>query len=144
VVLLLTTVLTGTQPGRAVIETQDAPTAPAGQPTTSMTLIPFDVGTPGGKSKVQIVLEPGRVNENTVQAIVIGPEGVATVPELRLTFTLTAEKIGPIDAELTDQGGYWGTESLNLPLPGTWMMKVTVRTTEIDQVTESKTVKIAP
>ncbi|MFE9645479.1 copper resistance CopC/CopD family protein [Streptomyces sp. NPDC006365] len=143
-VLLLTTVLTGTQPGRAATETQDAPTAPAGQPTTSMTLIPFDVGTPGGKGKVQIVLEPGRVNENTVQAIVIGPEGVATVPELRLTFTLAAEKIGPIDAELTDQGGYWGTNSLNLPLPGTWTMKVTVRTSDIDQVTVSRKVQISP
>ncbi|MFG2027014.1 copper resistance CopC/CopD family protein [Streptomyces sp. NPDC048825] len=143
-VLLLTTVLTGTQPGRAATETQDAPTAPAGQPTTSMTLIPFDVGTPGGKGKVQIVLEPGRVNENTVQAIVIGPEGVATVPELRLTFTLAAEKIGPIDAELTDQGGYWGTNSLNLPRPGTWTMKVTVRTSDIDQVTVSRKVQISP
>lgn len=145
VVLLLTTVLTGTQPGRAATETPDAPTAPAGQPTTSMTLIPFDVGTPGGKGKVQIVLEPGRVNENTVQAIVIGPDGgVATVPEIRLTFTLAAEKIGPIDAELTDQGGYWGTNSLNLPLPGTWTMKVTVRTSEIDQVTVSRKVQISP
>ncbi|WP_434091173.1 copper resistance CopC/CopD family protein [Streptomyces flaveus] len=144
VVLLLTTVLTGTQPGRAATETQNAPTAPTGQPTTSMTLIPFDVGTPNGKGKVQIVLEPGRVNENTVQAIVIGPDGVATVPELRLTFTLAAEKIGPIDAELTDQGGYWGTNSLNLPLPGTWTMNVTVRTSDIDQVTVSKKVEISP
>ncbi|WP_461067414.1 copper resistance CopC/CopD family protein [Streptomyces pseudoechinosporeus] len=145
VVLLLTTVLTGTQPGRAATETPAAPTAPAGQPPTSMTLIPFDVGTPNGKGKVQIVLEPGRVNENTVQALVIGPDGgVATVPELRLTFTLAAEKIGPIDAELTDQGGYWGTNSLNLPLPGTWTMNVTVRTSDIDQVTVSRKVQISP
>nr|WP_328829014.1 copper resistance protein CopC [Streptomyces ureilyticus] len=145
VVLLLTTVLTGTQPGRAATETQDAPTAPTGQPTTSMTLIPFDVGTPNGKGKVQIVLEPGRVNENSVQAIVISQNGgVATVPEVRLTFTLAAEKIGPIDAELTDQGGYWATNSLNLPLPGTWTMNVTVRTSDIDQVTVSKKVRISP
>nr|WP_328770446.1 copper resistance protein CopC [Streptomyces sp. NBC_00286] len=145
VVLLLTTVLTGTQPGRAATETPATSTAPAGQPTTSMTLIPFDVGTPNGKGKVQIVLEPGRVNENTVQAVVIRSDGViATVPELRLTFTLPTEKIGPIDAELTDQGGYWATNSLNLPLPGTWTMKATIRTSDIDQVTVSKKVQISP
>ncbi|NGO09515.1 copper resistance protein CopC/CopD [Streptomyces sp. HC44] len=144
-VLVITTILTGTQPGRAATETPAAATAPAGQPPTSATLIPFDVGTPNGRGKVQIVLEPGRVNENTVQALVLGPDGgVATVPEIRLTFTLASEKIGPIDAELTDQGGYWGTNSLNLPRPGTWTMKVTVRTSEIDQVTESRKVQIAP
>ncbi|MDQ1027563.1 copper transport protein [Streptomyces umbrinus] len=144
VVLVITTVLTGTQPGRAEIETAAAEeTAAAGQRTASTTLIPFDVGTPGGHGKVQIVLEPGRVGENTVEAVIIGPDGgIATVPEIRLSFTLASQKIGPIDAGLTDKGGYWGTSSLNLPIPGTWTMKVTVRTSDIDQVSETRRVKI--
>ncbi|MFD9192791.1 copper resistance CopC/CopD family protein [Streptomyces phaeochromogenes] len=144
VVLVITTVLTGTQPGRAEIETAAAEeTAAAGQRTASTTLIPFDVGTPGGHGKVQIVLEPGRVGENTVEAVVIGPDGgIATVPEIRLSFTLASQKIGPIDAGLTNKGGYWGTSSLNLPIPGTWTMKVTVRTSDIDQVSETRRVKI--
>ncbi|TPQ18880.1 copper resistance protein CopC [Streptomyces sporangiiformans] len=144
-VLVITTVLTGTEPGRAATETRTDATAAADPPVTSTTVVPFDVGTPGGRGKVQIVLEPGRVGENRIEALVMAADGgVSTVPEIRLTFTLPSQKIGPIDAELTDQGGYWGTDSLNLPLPGTWTMKVTVRTTDIDQVTESKTVKIAP
>ncbi|MEU5700477.1 copper resistance CopC/CopD family protein [Streptomyces aurantiacus] len=145
-VLLITTVLTGTQPGRAELETAAAESAVAAadDPTTSTTLIPFDVGTPGGQGKVQLVLEPGRVGENTVEAVVIGPDGgIATVPEIRLSFTLRSQKIGPIDARLTDQGGYWGTRSLNLPLAGTWTMKVTIRTSDIDQVAETRQVKIA-
>ncbi|MER6136736.1 copper resistance protein CopC [Streptomyces sp. NPDC001815] len=145
-VLVITTVLTGTQPGRAELETAAAEStaAAADGPTASTTLIPFDVGTPGGHGKVQIVLEPGRVGENTVEAVIIGPDGgVATVPEIRLSFTLDSQKIGPIDAGLTNKGGYWGTESLNLPLAGTWTMKVTVRTTDIDQVSETRRVKIA-
>ena len=144
VVLVITTVLTGTQPGRAEIETAAAEeTAAAGQRTASTTLIPFDVGTPGGHGKVQIVLEPGRVGENTVEAVIIGPDGgIATVPEIRLSFTLASQKIGPIDAGLTDKGGYWGTSSLNLPIPGTWTMKVTIRTSDIDQVSETRRVKI--
>ncbi|MEV0219320.1 copper resistance protein CopC [Streptomyces sp. NPDC050704] len=146
VVLVITTMLTGTQPGRAETETAAAETAAAAdRPTASTTLIPFDVGTPGGHGKVQIVLEPGSVGENTVQAVVIGPDGgIATVPEIRLTFTLASQKVGPLDARLTNQGGYWGTQSLNLPLPGTWTMKVTIRTSEIDQVTEERKVRIAP
>ncbi|WP_373303019.1 copper resistance protein CopC [Streptomyces fructofermentans] len=145
VVLVVTTMLTGTQPGRAETGTTAAGEAGAGdRPTASTTLIPFDVGTPGGHGKVQIVLEPGRVGENTVQAVVIGPDGgIATVPEIRLTFTLPSQKVGPLDAELTNLGGYWGTQSLNLPLAGTWTMKVTVRTSDIDQVTESRRVRIA-
>ncbi|MFE7030925.1 copper resistance CopC/CopD family protein [Streptomyces sp. NPDC057621] len=148
-VLVITTVLTGTQPGRAELETaaaaESTANAAGGGPTASTTLIPFDVGTPGGHGKVQIVLEPGRVGENTVEAVVIGPDGgIATVPEIKLSFTLKAQKIGPIDARLTDQGGYWGTRSLNLPLAGTWTMKVTIRTSDIDQVSETRRVKIAP
>ncbi|MFJ1610380.1 copper resistance CopC/CopD family protein [Streptomyces sp. NPDC088253] len=144
VVLVITTLLTGTQPGRAATEAAAASaTAAAGETTTSTTTIPFDVGTKGGHGKVQIELAPSRVGENSVQAVIYGSDGgFATVPELRLTFTLESQRIGPIDAELTDRGGYWGADGVTLPVAGTWTMKVTVRTTDIDQVTVSKTVKI--
>lgn len=144
VVLVITTLLTGTQPGRAATEAAAASaTEAAGQATASTTTIPFDVGTKGGHGKVQIQLTPSRVGENSVQAVIYGPDGgFATVPELRLTFTLESQQIGPIDAELTDKGGYWAADGVTLPVAGTWTMKATVRTTDIDQVTVSKTVKI--
>jgi copper transport protein len=144
VVLVITTLLTGTQPGRAATEAAAASaTEAAGQATASMTTIPFDVGTKGGHGKVQIQLTPSRVGENSVQAVIYGSDGgFATVPELRLTFTLESQQIGPIDAELTDKGGYWAADGVTLPVAGTWTMKATVRTTDIDQVTVSKTVKI--
>ncbi|MFJ5899219.1 copper resistance protein CopC [Streptomyces sp. NPDC093064] len=133
-VLVFTTVLAGTLPGRAAAEAAQA-TPEAGVPGASVTVIPFDVGTPGGHGKVQITLEPGRVGQNAVEAVVYGPDGGLTiVPELRLSLSLPAQKIGPIDAGLTNRGGYWGTDSLNLPIAGTWTMKATVRVSEIDQV----------
>ncbi|MFG2476511.1 copper resistance CopC/CopD family protein [Streptomyces fagopyri] len=144
VVLVITTLLTGTQPGRAATEAaaSSAPAA-ADEPTGAATIIPFDVGTPGGHGKVQIELAPGRVGENSVQAVIFGPDGgIATVPELRLSFTLESQRIGPIDAELANRGGYWGADGVTLPVAGTWTMKATVRTTDIDQVTVSKTVRI--
>lgn len=139
-VLVVTTLLTNTLPGRAAADAQQTAT-PAGIPAASVTTVPFRVGDAGGK--VQITLDPGRVGENSVEAVVYGPDGgFATVPELRLSFTLPAQKIGPLDADIKDEGGYWGTNSLNLPIAGTWTMKVTVRTSDVDQVSVSRAVRI--
>ena len=139
-VLAVTTVLTSTLPGRAQAEAAAQSPAVIG---ASVTEVPFDVGTRGGHGKVQITLDPGRVGDNSIEAIVFGPDGgVATVPELRVSFTLPAKDVGPLDAELTDKGGYWGNSFLNLPLAGKWEMKVTVRTSEVDQVSETKTVVV--
>ncbi|MFF4256499.1 copper resistance CopC/CopD family protein [Streptomyces sp. NPDC001663] len=142
VVLVITTVLSSTLPGRAAAEAAQEPATAAGLPAASVTTIPFEVGRARGK--VQITLDPGRVGDNTVQAVVFGPDGgIVTVPELRLSFTLPAQKIGPLDAKLTDQGGYWGTSSVTLPIAGTWAMKATIRTSEIDQVSVTKSVRIS-
>ncbi|MEU0164137.1 copper resistance protein CopC [Streptomyces iakyrus] len=142
VVLAVTTLLTGTQPSRAAVETATA--AAASQlPPAAVVTIPFDLGTPSNKGKVQITLTPGQVGENTVQALVFASDnGVSTVPELRLTFTQRAQKIGPLDAKLANRGGYWWTDSLQLPIAGTWTMQLTVRTSDVDQVTVSDTVTI--
>ncbi|GAA2504501.1 copper resistance CopC/CopD family protein [Streptomyces longisporus] len=141
VVLVLTTVLSSTLPGRAAAEAAQAPATAGGLPAASVTTIPFEVGRARGK--VQITLDPGRVGDNTVQAVVFGPDGgIVTVPELRLSLSLPAQKIGPLDARLTNQGGYWGSSSVTVPLAGTWTMKATVRTSEIDQVTVTKSVRI--
>ncbi|MBK3569663.1 MULTISPECIES: copper resistance protein CopC [unclassified Streptomyces] len=139
-VLVITTLLTNTLPGRAAAEAQQTAT-PADIPAASVTMVPFRVGNAGGK--VQITLDPGRVGLNSVEAVVYGPDGgFATVPELRLSFTLPAQKIGPLDADIKDEGGYWGTNSLNIPIAGTWTMKVTVRTSDIDQVSVERRVRI--
>ncbi|MFE7276081.1 copper resistance protein CopC [Streptomyces sp. NPDC057623] len=139
-VLAVTTVLTSTLPGRAEAE------ASAGAPgvvVASVTNVPFDVGTPGGHGKVQVTLDPGRVGDNSIEALVYGPDGgVSVVPELRISFTHPAKDIGPLDAGLTDKGGYWSNSFLNLPIAGTWEMKVTVRTSEVDQVTETRSVVV--
>ncbi|MFE7173251.1 copper resistance CopC/CopD family protein [Streptomyces sp. NPDC057616] len=142
-VLVLTTALTGTETGRAA-ETASA-TSVAGQPEVSLTLIPYDTGknTLSGRGKVQVTLEPGRVGRNVVEAIVYGADdSPVTIPELRLTFTLADQRVGPLDAKLVDERGYWGSDTLNLPIAGTWTIKATVRVSDIDQVTVEKTVTV--
>ncbi|MCT9079360.1 copper resistance CopC/CopD family protein [Streptomyces fulvoviolaceus] len=140
VVLVISTVLSGTLPGRAQAEAAESAPA-AGPAVASVTNIPFSVGSASGR--VQITIDPARTGENSVEAVVLTRDGgFAIVPELRLSFTLPAKDLGPIDAELKDKGGYWATNSLTLPLAGDWTMKATIRVSEIDQVSESKTVRI--
>lgn len=141
VVLVLSTVLSGTLPGRAQADAAEAGPATGGLPAASVTDVPFAVG--GATGKVQITLDPGRTGDNSVQAIVYAADGgLATVPELRLSFTLPAKEIGPIDAGLKNKGGYWGTNDLTLPLAGDWRMKATIRVSDVDQISVTKTVRI--
>ncbi|WP_309500441.1 copper resistance CopC/CopD family protein [Streptomyces shenzhenensis] len=145
-VLGITTILTGTLPGRAAAEAAESGTASAttGIPAAAVAVVPFDVGTPNGHGKVQITLDPGRVGANSVQAVAFGPDGgISSVPELRLSFTLAAQKIGPLPANVTDRGGYWAADSVNLPIAGEWTMSVTVRVSDLDQVTVTKKIRIA-
>ncbi|CAL9490796.1 Copper transport protein YcnJ [Streptomyces sp. enrichment culture] len=140
-VLVLTTLLTATLPGRAA-EASEAATLAADTVTSTVT-VPFDVGTPGGRGKVQVSLDPARVGTNSVEAVVFGADGgFAVVPELRISFTLAEQDLGPLDARVEDRGGYWGTDELTLPVAGEWTMKVTVRVSELDQVTEAAKVRI--
>ncbi|WP_328340993.1 copper resistance CopC/CopD family protein [Streptomyces violaceus] len=144
VVLVVTTVLTGSQPGRADAETVAASRVP-GRPDVNLTVVPFDTGGPApfGGGKVQITLQPGRVGRNVVEVMTYGSGGgISAVPELRLAFIHTGRGIGPLDAELVNQSGYWGGDSLNLPVAGTWTLRATVRTSDIDQVTVEQTVEI--
>ncbi|MFF8261484.1 copper resistance CopC/CopD family protein [Streptomyces virginiae] len=145
VVLAASTLLTGTQPSRAAGESAAAAAAAAQEPQAKVATVPFDMGTAGHQGSVQITLAPGRVGENTVEAVVFSADGgLATVPELRLTLTQEAVGIGPIDARLKNQKGFWAVYDLQLPMPGEWTLNITVRTSEIDQVTVRGSVHIAP
>ncbi|MFH9550928.1 copper resistance CopC/CopD family protein [Streptomyces sp. NPDC017435] len=147
VVLVLTTILTGTLPGRAAAEAATAEQS-AGLPVASVTDIPFsfgsgDPGVRGVSGKVQVTLNPGQVGDNGLQAVVYGSDGgFVSVPELRISFTLPGQDIGPLDAKVTDRGGYWAADAVNLPIAGTWEMKATIRVSDVDQVSESKPVRI--
>ncbi|WP_030659363.1 MULTISPECIES: copper resistance CopC/CopD family protein [Streptomyces] len=145
VILAVSTLLTGTQPSRAAGESAAAAVAAAQEPQAKVATVPFDMGKAGHQGAVQITLAPGRVGENTVEAVVFSADGgLATVPEIRLTLTQEALGIGPIDARLKNQKGFWAVYDLQLPMPGEWTLNITVRTSEIDQVTVRGSVHIAP
>ncbi|MFF7210788.1 copper resistance CopC/CopD family protein [Streptomyces sp. NPDC008238] len=146
VVLAVTTLLTGTQPGRAAEEgaAQQA-TAPVSEvPEPLDVRIPFDTGGRDGKGEAEVTLDPGGIAENELHLLVTAPDGRAfDVPEVQVSFTLKAKKIGPIPVTLGKiDTGHWSAENVQIPVPGEWTVSVTVRTSDIDQVTRTKVVKI--
>ncbi|MEU8540068.1 copper resistance protein CopC [Streptomyces sp. NPDC048717] len=147
VLLAVTTVLTSTEPARTEEEAGPGRTA-AGAPAVPDrpvdVRLPFDTGGTNGKGTVQLTLDPGRTGANALHLFVVRPDKSALdVPEVKVSFTLAAKNIGPLPV-VPDrvQSGHWSASGVQLPMPGEWLMKVTVRTSEIDQTTIQKTVKI--
>ncbi|GAA2486532.1 copper resistance CopC/CopD family protein [Streptomyces gobitricini] len=146
VLLAVTTVLTTTEPGRTE-EEAGRTRAPAGAAVPDRPLdltMPFDTGGVNGKGAVRLTLAPGRSGGNAMHVYVDGPGGrPLDVPELKVSFTLESQQIGPLPV-VPDRvtAGHWTSAGVRIPMPGEWKLQVTVRTSDIDQTTIDKNVKI--
>ncbi|MFC8725265.1 copper resistance CopC/CopD family protein [Streptomyces bacillaris] len=146
VLLAVTTLLTSTEPGRTEEEAKGASTAataPAASGRVNLNM-PFDTGGQNGKGTVRIDIDPGRSGANELHVWIDGSDGKPMdVPELKVALTLEAQEIGPLPVapdRLAE--GHWSASNVQIPMAGEWKVDVTVRTSDIDQVTIDKTVKI--
>ncbi|MET9775212.1 copper resistance protein CopC [Streptomyces sp. NPDC006367] len=146
VLLAVTTVLTQTEPGRTEQEARAAGRT-AASPAASGPLaldMPFDTGSANGRGTVRIELDPARTGDNDLHLYVEDPDGRAfDIPEVKIAFTLEAKDLGPlpvIPEHLST--GHWSASGVQLPMAGDWKIAVTVRTSDIDQVTLSKNAQI--
>ncbi|WP_434093753.1 copper resistance CopC/CopD family protein [Streptomyces filamentosus] len=148
VLLAVTTVLTSTEPGRTEEEaarTGTTTAGPAAVPDRPVDIrLPFDTGGVDGKGVVQLTLDPGRTGANALHLYVERPNGKPLdVPELKVNLTLEEKGVGPLPvAPDRIQTGHWSASGVQLPLPGEWRIQITVRTSEIDQTTVEKNVRI--
>ncbi|MEU7422112.1 copper resistance protein CopC [Streptomyces sp. NPDC040750] len=151
VLLAVTTALTQTEPGRTEQEAKAATSAStsssssSSSPSGALTLdMPFDTGGADGKGVVSIDLDPARVGGNTMHVYVQRPNGRAfDIPEVKVSFTLEAKKIGPLTVDPDHiTTGHWSANEVQIPMAGDWKIAVTVRTSDIDQVTVSKNAQI--
>ncbi|MGX1131747.1 copper transport protein [Streptomyces glaucescens] len=146
VLLAVTTALTSTEPGRTEEEAKAATAASSSTSTTgTVTLdIPFDTGGEDGKGVVRIDLDPARAGANEMHVYVTRPNGRAfDVPEVKVAFTLESQDIGPLPVvpdHITT--GHWSASGVQIPMAGEWKIAVTVRTSDIDQVTVDKNAQI--
>ncbi|MFG3495985.1 copper resistance protein CopC [Streptomyces sp. NPDC047928] len=146
VLLAVTTALTTTEPGRTQEEADRTQAASAtAVPDRPIDLsLPFDTGGANGKGTVRLSLDPGRSGANALHVYVDGANGrPLDAPELKVSFTLDAQRIGPLPV-VPDRvaPGHWSAEGVQIPMPGEWRIQVTVRTSDIDQTTIDKNVKI--
>jgi copper transport protein len=148
VVLAVTTVLTQTEPGRTEQDAKaagSASSATSTSPSGVLTLdMPFDTGGEDGKGLVRIDLDPARVGANEVHVYVQRRNGRAfDIPEVKIAFTLESKDLGPLPV-VPDRitTGHWSASGVQLPMAGDWKVDVTVRTSDIDQVTVSKNAQI--
>ncbi|WP_436740361.1 copper resistance protein CopC [Streptomyces sp. BBFR102] len=145
VVLAVTTVLTTTEPGRTEEEAAAGTSASAAQRQGPVSLtMPFDTGGKDGKGTVLLDVDPGRSGDNALHVYVQDPgEEPLDVPEVKVALTLKAQDLGPLTAPLERVSeGHWSAAGVQIPLAGRWTVAVTVRTSDIDQVTVSKNARI--
>ncbi|MEU1099916.1 copper resistance protein CopC [Streptomyces tibetensis] len=150
VLLAVTTVLTQTEPGRTEQEAKAAASSSASASADTgasgaLTLnMPFDTGGEDGKGIVTIDLDPARVGDNEMHVYVERPNGRAfDIPEVKVEFTLKAKDIGPLPVVPDHLAtGHWSANGVQIPMAGDWQVDVTVRTSDIDEVTVSKNAQI--
>ncbi|OWA11262.1 hypothetical protein B9W68_15700 [Streptomyces sp. CS227] len=145
VVLAVTTVLTTTEPGRTEEEAAAGASASAAQQQGPVSLtVPFDTGGKDGKGTVLLDVDPGRSGDNALHVYVQDPaKEPLDVPEVKVALTLRAQELGPLTAPLERiSEGHWSATGVQIPLAGSWTVAVTVRTSDIDQVTVSKNARI--
>ncbi|MFM9592648.1 copper resistance CopC/CopD family protein [Streptomyces scabiei] len=147
VLLAVTTALTAAEPGRTVEEAKAANAAVRQENETAGALaldMSFDTGGKNGKGVARLQIDPARVGANEMHVYVQGPDGTPfDVPEVKVAFTLKAKEIGPLPVvpeRVTT--GHWTASGVQIPMAGDWNIEITVRTSEIDQVTVSKNAKI--
>ncbi|MGW2179677.1 copper resistance CopC/CopD family protein [Streptomyces sp. NPDC001732] len=143
--LAVTTVLTSTEPARTeeAARASTAAAAPASAGPVNLTL-PFDTGGENGKGKVRMDIDPARTGANELHIWIDGTDGKPMdVPELKVAFTLESKDIGPLPV-LPDRlaEGHWASSGVQIPMAGDWKVSVTVRTSDIDQTTVDKNMKI--
>lgn len=168
-VLVVTTLLTNSPPGRVAGEVAAAAAngaattsggttggttggatggAPAPQTVPGRTVelkLPYDTKgrTPNAKGTATVTLNPAGTGSNEVHLKLDGTDGSPVeVPEVELAFTLPDRDLGPLTVPLTTEGtGRW-TGTAQLPLAGNWVVSVVIRSSDIDQTTEIKQLKI--
>ncbi|WP_306324012.1 MULTISPECIES: copper resistance CopC/CopD family protein [unclassified Streptomyces] len=144
VLLAVTTVLTSTEPGRTEEEAKSATSAAQTQSGPVSLKIPFDTGGADGKGTALLEIDPGRTGNNEMHLYVERPNGKAfDVPEVKVAFTQEAKKIGPLPV-VPDHiaTGHWTASGVQIPVAGNWKVALTVRTSDIDQITIDKNTKI--
>jgi copper transport protein len=129
-VLAIASVLVATPPGASVTAAEAIAATPTGPVVDEVALEEDDL-------IVQVLVDPAWVGENAVSIAVTDLAfAPLDVPEVRASFVLPEDDLGPLPVELTRTGpGEYEAAGAQLPTTGDWRLEIAVRTTEIDSRT---------
>jgi copper transport protein len=133
VVLALTSTLVQTTPAKAVQE--EASRRDDTQFTQTLTSSLYSL---------QVQLEPKQTGANTIHLYAFTPSGgEIAIQEWKATAALPAQNIEPVEMPVLPVSENHAVAQAQLPTPGTWELRFTLRTTDIDAaaVTAQVTIK---
>jgi copper transport protein len=137
VVLALTAALVNSAP----------PRAPVIAATVTQVAIPFHTGGPRGTGKLRADVLPLTTGPNIVTITVLDPAGRRTdVAEVDAALTLKSRGIGPLRLTMRHVGmgaGTYRSADADIPIAGTWQLAITIRTSDFDETTVTKTVTVS-
>lgn len=133
IVLVFSSILVESQPGRTAEAEQTGPT---------QATVQFNTGTVTGSLTVYV--GPGTEGANQAHVYLNNSKGLPyDAAQLTISFTLPSEKVGPLNATVIHDGpGHYVDQPLALTFPGRWTMSVTIRSDNFDETTVNVPVTI--
>jgi copper transport protein len=84
----------------------------------------------------QVQLEPKRVGPNTIHVYAFTPAGEpVAIKEWKATAALPAQGVEPVEIPVLPVDDNHAVAQAQLPTPGTWELRFTLRTSEFDSAT---------
>ena len=115
-------------------------------PPTSLASGPFSDSRDIGALRMELTVDPARVGRNQIHLYLLdGKDGSQFdgTEELRLTATLPAKKIGPLELRAREAGpGHYVADGADLAPAGDWDLGVYVRVSEFDAYEEKVKVPV--
>lgn len=135
VVLVFSSILVASEPGRA------AQAAAAGPTQADLS---FDTGKASGT--LSVFFSPGKVGLNQAHLYLDNSKGLPyDAAELTMQFSLASAKLGPMNATVIHDGpGHYIDTPIDLTFPGEWTLSVTIRSDDFDETTVTVPIKISP
>jgi copper transport protein len=141
----LTAVLVNSEPAAAAqTRANTVPARPVSSGPVNLAM-PFDTGALTGKGQVAVSMLPGKVGKNELHISVLDDTArPLTVAEVTATLSAPDRGLGPMPVNLTYAGlpGHYISPETAISLPGSWVLAVTVRTSEVDQATVRLTMDV--
>ena len=107
--------------------------------------LPFSTSFTTLGVQVNAIVSPARAGAgNQVHIYVLSGQGTPkAIPELDASLSLPAQNLGPLSVPLVVGGpGHYYATNVDIPVAGTWILKITVRTDAIDEQVVSATLPV--